>query len=341
MKALFIGGTGTISAEVSALCIKQGWELTLLNRGNRTDLVPEGARVITADISDEAAVKAALGDERFDVVADFIAFTTQQVERDIRLFSERTGQYFFISSASAYQKPPRSLWIDEGTPLCNPYWQYSRDKIACEELLLNTYRASGFPINIIRPSHTYCERSIPLALHGSKGSFSVLERMRTGRKVIIPGDGFTLWTLTHSQDFAVGFCGLMGNIHAIGEIYQITSDDRLTWNQIYQCFADALGVTLNAVHIASETLAALHPDFLGNLIGDKCNNAIFDNSKLKAAVPAFNATTRFDQGAREIVNWLYSHPEGQTPDPAFDAWTDEVIKRYESMRDSLPKFQDQ
>lgn len=339
MKALFIGGTGTISSDISALCVKLGWELTLLNRGNRTGLVPDGARVIAADIRDEAAVKAALGDERFDVVADFIAFTPEQVERDIRLFSGRTGQYFFISSASAYQKPPRSLWIDEGTPLCNPYWQYSRDKIACEETLLATYRDTGFPITIIRPSHTYCQRSIPLAFHGSQGSFSVLERIRTGRKVIIPGDGLTLWTLTHSRDFAVGFCGLMGNAHAIGEIYQITGDDRLTWNQIYQCFADALGVKLNAVHIASETLAALHPDFLGNLIGDKCNNAIFDNRKLKNAVPSFNATTRFDQGVREIVSWVYSHPEAQTPDPAFDAWTDDVIVRYESMRDSLPKFQ--
>lgn len=337
MKALFIGGTGTISADISSLCVRQGWELTLLNRGSHTALAPEGARILTADVRDESAVKAVLKDERFDVVADFIAYTPAQVEQDIRLFGGRTGQYFFISSASAYQKPPQSMWITEGTPLCNPFWQYSRDKIACEELLMRARRESGFPVTIIRPSHTYCERSIPLALHGKNGSFAVLERIRTGRRVIVPGDGLTLWTLTHSRDFAVGFCGLMGNCHAVGETYQITGDERLTWNQIYQCFADALHVTLNPVHIASETLGALCPEFMGNLIGDKSNNAIFDNRKLKQAVPEFNACVRFDQGAREIVEYVYSHP--QKADPEFDAWCDEVIARYETMRAGLPHFE--
>lgn len=336
MKALFIGGTGTISAAISERAVALGWELTLLNRGNRPGLAPKGARILSADIGDEAAVRAALGGERFDVAADFIAYTPDAAERDIRLFDGRVMQYFFISSASAYQKPLASPWITESTPLCNPYWQYSRDKIACEDVLMRAYRQSGFPVTIIRPSHTYSPRSFPIGLHGSGGSFAILERIRTGRKIIIPGDGLTLWTLTHCRDFAAAFCGLMGNRHAIGEAYQITGDESLTWNQIHECAAAALGVELNAVHIASETLAALCPEFLGALIGDKSNTVIFDNAKLKRAVPEFCASTRFDQGAREIVSYVYAHPECQRLDPAFDQWCDAVIERYERMVSELP-----
>ena len=339
MKALLIGGTGTISTEISKRLVKLGWELTLLNRGNTGAFVPEGARVLKVDINDETAVNQLLGDEQFDVVADFIIFTPEQAQRDIRLFKGRTAQYIFISSASAYQKPLSSPHITESTPLFNPFWGYSRNKIAIEELLMDAYRNDGFPVTIVRPSHTYCERSMPLGLHGQKGSFSVLERIRTGKKIIVPGDGLSLWTVTHSRDFAVGFCGLMGNIHAIGEAIHITSDERLTWNQIHECVGRALGQAPKMVHIASETLAKLGPDWEGALIGDKSNTVLFDNSKIKRLVPEFCATTRFDQGAREVVEYVYSHPECQTPDPAFDAWCDAVIEQYEQMMDKLPRLE--
>lgn len=338
MKALFIGGTGTISTEISKYCLSKGWELTLLNRGRSAAYVPEGARVLCADIHDESAVKAVLGDEHFDVVADFIAFTEDHVKRDIRLFTGRCSQYIFISSASAYQKPLSSPWITEGTPLANPYWQYSRDKIACENALLQAYREDAFPITIVRPSHTYCERKLPLCLHGANGSFQVLERMRQGKPVIVPGDGTTLWTLTHSRDFAVAFEGLMGNAHALGETYHITGDENLTWNQIYEAAARALGVKARLVHIASETLGLLDSEFVGALIGDKSNTVIFDNTKIKRAVPQFCATTRFDEGARECVAYMYSHPECQVADPVFDQWCDEVIEAYERMAMALPKY---
>ena len=338
MKALFIGGTGTISTEISRLCVKQGWELTLLNRGNASDRVPEGARVICADVRNENAVRSAIGTETFDVVADFIAFTPQDVERDIRLFKGKCAQYFYISSASAYQKPLSSPWITEGTPLHNPYWQYSRDKIACENLLTQAYHDDLFPVTIIRPSHTYCERSIPVALHGGKGGFQVAERIRLGKPVIVPGDGATLWTLTHSRDFAVAFVGLMGNAHALGEVFHITSDESLTWNQIYQCIGNAVGEKVRMVHIASETLGLLNPDSVDNLLGDKSNTVLFDNSKIKRAVPQFCATTRFDQGVREAVAYAYSHPECQHFDPVFDEWCDQVIEAYERMAMALPRF---
>lgn len=337
MKALLIGGTGTISTEISKRLCLEGWEVTLLNRGSAGERVPQGARVITADIHDEAAVRAAIGEARYDVVADFIAFVPAHVERDIRLFAGRCAQYIFISSASAYQKPLASPYITESTPLHNPYWQYSRDKIACEEVLLRAYRETGFPVTIVRPSHTYSERSIPVALHGA-GSFQVIERMRQGKPVIVPGDGTTLWTLTHSRDFAAAFTGLMGNCHAIGEAYQITGDESLTWNQIYGCIAAALGVEAKLVHIASETLALLDPACVGNLIGDKSNTVIFDNTKLRRAVPGFTARTRFDQGAREAVSYIYSHPECQKMDPVFDRWCDEVIEAYTSLCEKLPRY---
>ena len=338
MKALFIGGTGTISTEISKLCVQNGWQLTLMNRGRSGERVPEGARVLVADINDEAAARQALSGERFDVVAQFIAFTPEQIERDIRLFSGKTDQYLFISSASAYHKPLSLAPVTEGTPLHNPYWDYSRNKAACEAVLMRAYREQGFPVTIVRPSHTYCERSVPVALHGAKGSYQVLLRMRQGKKVIVPGDGLTWWTLTHSRDFAVGFEGLMGNPRALGECFHITSDEWLTWNQIYAAIGAALGAEPNLVHIATDALAALCPPYRGMLLGDKSNNAIFDNAKIKRAVPAFRATTRFDRGVREAVAYIDAHPECQQPDEAFDCWCDEVIAAYERMVDGLPRF---
>lgn len=330
MRALFIGGTGTISAAISRQLLEAGWELYLLNRGNRNSILPPGAREIRCDIGDEKAVLDKTGDQTFDVVADFIAFTPDQAERDYRLFKGKTSQYIFISSASAYQKPLASCFITESTPLANPYWEYSRNKIACEEFLMGKYREDGFPITIVRPSHTYDERSVPLGVHGKKGSWQVVKRIIGGKQVIIHGDGTSLWTMTHNSDFARGFIGLMGNIHAIGEAVQITSDETLTWNQIYQAIASALGKPLQAVHIASEFLAKQGPDygFTGALTGDKANSVIFDNTKLKRLVPGFSATVRFDQGVRAVIEYVLAHKECQIEDPDFDAWCDKVIADY-------------
>lgn len=336
MKALFIGGTGTISSAITALAPKHGFELYLLNRGNRSNLVPEGVKIIEADINNEDDVRDKLKDYEFDIVADFIAYDVDDLKRDIRLFKGKTKQYFFISSASAYQKPLSSPFITESTPLSNPYWEYSRDKIAGEDYLMKEYRDNGFPITIVRPSHTYGDFSVPLAVKGRKGSFSVIDRIRKGKKVIVPGDGSSLWTLTHNSDFAKAFVGLMGNVHAIGETFHITSDESLTWNQIYGIIGDALGVKPNLVHIPSETLAKAHPDFVGALLGDKSNTVIFDNSKIKRIVPDFCATVRFDQGVRKTLKDILEHKELQVPDPEFDAWTDKMIEAYEAYELGMP-----
>lgn len=332
MKALLIGGTGTISTAVTRQLAERGDELVLLNRGSRNDGLPDGVRVIQADINDEERVVRLLGDQTFDVVADFIAYRTEHVERDFRLFAGRTKQYMFISSASVYQTPPADYRITEGTPLSNPMWEYSRNKIACEEYLVRQYRENGFPVTIVRPSHTYGERNIPLGVHGKKGTWQVVKRMLEGKPVIIHGDGTSLWTMTHNSDFAKGFIGLMGNKRAIGEAVHITSDETLTWNQIYEIIADALGVKLNAVHIASEFLAAANPpmDLRGPLLGDKAQSVVFDNSKLKRLVPGFTATIRFDQGVRQSVKYILEHPELQVEDPEFDAWCDRVIAAMEA-----------
>lgn len=338
MKALFIGGTGTISSAITRLVAQDPmWELYLLNRGNRNNEVPENVKLITVDVNDEETVEKAVEGMQFDVVCDFIGFVTEQVERDIRLFKGRTKQYMYISSASAYQKPLSSPYITEGTPLSNPHWEYSRNKIACEELLMKEYRQNGFPVTIIRPSHTYCERSIPVAIHGKNGSWQVLKRMLEGKHVIIPGDGTTLWTVTHNTDFAKAFVGLMGNKHAIGEMFHITSDENLTWNQIHEITAEALGVKLKAYHVASDFIAAVgkHYDMEGNLIGDKANTVIFDNQKVKRAVPGFCATTRFDRGARMAVEHILAHPELQVEDPEFDEWCDRIIAAVEAAKASL------
>lgn len=263
---------------------------------------------------------------KFDCVCQFIGFLPEQVERDIRLFQGKTKQYLYISSASAYHKPVMDYRITEGTALSNPYWEYSRNKIACEEVLMKAYREHGFPVTIIRPSHTYDNRSVPLGVHGNGGSFQVIKRMLEGKKVIIHGDGTSLWTMTHNSDFAKGYVGLMGNPHAIGEAFQITNDESLTWNQVYQTIADVLGVELKAVHVSSEFLAATGKyDLLGGLIGDKANSVVFDNSKLKRAVPDFVPTVRFEQGVREAIANILAHPELQKEDPEFDAWCDRVI----------------
>lgn len=331
MKALFIGGTGTISSAITRQLAEQGHELYLLNRGNRVSGLPEGVRSLQADINDEEAVAKLIEDLSFDVVADFIAFVPSHLERDYRLFKDKTKQFIFISSASAYQKPLSDYRITESTPLSNPYWEYSRNKIACEDYLMTQYREQGFPITIVRPSHTYSERSIPLGVHGRQGSWQVAKRMLENKPVIIHGDGTSLWTMTHSEDFAKGFIGLMGNLHAIGEAVGITSDESLTWNQIHECIAASLGVKLNAVHVPSSFLAACSDlDFTGGLIGDKANSVVFDNSKLKRLVPGFVATTRFDQGIKSTIDHILAHPELQREDAEFDDWCDRVVQAMEA-----------
>jgi len=337
MKALFIGGTGTISMAITRqLAQHPDWELYLNNRGCRTQELPEGVKVINGDINNEADIAAKLGDLSFDTVCDFIGFVPAQLERDYRLFRGRTKQFMYISSASAYQKPLGDYRITEGTPLANPYWEYSRNKIACEEYLMKLYREEGFPVTIIRPSHTYDERSIPLGVHGDKGSWQVAKRMLEGKPVIIHGDGTSLWTMTHNSDFAVAFIGLMGNIHAIGESYQITSDESVTWNQIYGAIADALGVELKPYYVPSDFLHDVGSyDFAGSLIGDKANSVVFDNTKLKRAVPHFTAKVRFDQGVRMAVENVLAHPELQTEDKEFDEWCDKVIAALENAKKSI------
>ena len=333
MKVLFIGGTGTISMAISRLLLSQGHTLYLLNRGNRNTGLSGNLIELKADINDEAAVSDLIRDLDFDVVADFIAFVPEQLKRDYRLFGGKTRQFIYISSASAYQKPLSDYRVSEGTPLANPYWEYSRNKIAGEEYLMRLYREEGFPVTIIRPSHTYDERSVPLGVHGKNGSYSVIQRMREGRPVIIHGDGTSLWTLTHNSDFARAFVGLMGNVHAIGEAVQITSDESLTWNQIYGIIADSLGVKLNAVHVSSEFLDACGDyDFAGSLLGDKANTVVFDNGKLKRLVPGFTATVRADQGIRDTIAYVLSHPECQRQDPEFDSWCDRMINALDAAK---------
>ncbi len=335
MKALIIGGTGTISSAVVSLLAQAGWELYILNRGKRACCLPEGAKRIIADINDEQDAARKTGGMQFDVVCEFIGFRIEDVERDFRLFHNRTRQYMFISSASAYHKPAKSCLITEGTSLANPYWQYSRDKIVCEEYLMKMYREHGFPVTIVRPSHTYDEKRIPVGVHGRNGFWQVIKRMRDQKPVIIHGDGSSLWTVTFAADFAAGFVGLMGNPHAVGEAFQITSDESLSWNQIHQTIAEALGTELKPYHVSSDFLAAAGRQYglEGSLIGDKAVSVIFDNSKIKRAVPGFAPAVSFYEGVRRSLDYILSHEEEcQVEDPEFDAWCDQVIAAVEQAK---------
>ena len=340
MKALFIGGTGTISMGiVRRLSEDPLWEVYLLNRGNRNAEVPVNVKQITGDINNEEDIRAKLDGMKFDVVSDFIAFDVKAVERDYRLFNGRTKQYIFISSASAYNKPAAHHVITEGTTLANPYWEYSRNKIACEEYLLGKYREEGFPVTIVRPSHTYDERNIPLGVHGNKGFYQVIRRMQQGKPVIIQGDGSSLWALTFNRDFAVGFTGLMGNRHAIGEAFQITGDEILSWDQIYRTIADALGVELKPYHVSSDFLSEVGVkygyDFRGSLLGDKSVSVVFDNSKLKRLVPQMTTTIPFHKGVRIALEHVLTHPEKYEEDPEFDAFCDKVIEALEAAKKGI------
>ena len=337
MKALFIGGTGTISKAVVERLLGTGiWEVWLLNRGNRRMADSGSIHQIIADINDEEDVIRKLDGMTFDCVCEFIGFKQEDVKRDYRLFKDKTKQYIYISSASAYNKPSADYRITEGTTLANPYWQYSRDKIACEEYLMKMYREEGFPVTIVRPSHTYDERSIPLGVHGKNGSWQVIRRMQEGKPVIIQGDGTSLWHLTFNEDFAVGYTALMGNRRAIGEAFQITGDETLSWNQIYATIADALGVELHPYHVASDFLAAAGDkygyDYTGSLTGDKAVSVVFDNSKLKRLAPGMKTNVPFHIGVRIALEYILAHPECQKEDIEFDEWCDRVIEAQEAAK---------
>jgi nucleoside-diphosphate-sugar epimerase len=321
-RILFLGGNGTISASVSHQVLARGDELTHLTRGIGSTRPPiDGVRSLTGDASDPASIRAAIGNEQFDVVVNFRAFLPKQVAADIETFAGRCGQYVFISSASAYQKPVAALPIVESTPLRNPFWTYSRNKIAGEDLLVAAYRESGFPMTIVRPSHTYDGGSIPL-----EGGWTALDRMRRGAPVVIHGDGTSLWTLTHSRDFAGAFVGLLGNPHALGSALHITGDEVLTWDAIANLLGAALGVEPQLVHVASETIARVMPDAGPGLLGDKAHSVVFDNTRVKALVPGWTAAIPFADGAREIVEWHLADPRRQMVRPELNEGFDRLVQ---------------
>jgi nucleoside-diphosphate-sugar epimerase len=326
MKVLFVGGTGTISTACTALAAARGIDLYLLNRGQRQVEVPAGVKVLTGDINDRTAVQVLLKEHTFDAVVNWIVFTQEQLERDIELFSGKTGQYIFISSASAYQKPIAHHRITEATPLANPFWQYSRNKIACEERLMLEYRERGFPMTIVRPSHTYGPASLPTAVGGGA---TVVSRMRAGKKVIVHGDGESLWVMTHNTDFAKAFVGLLAHPKSIGHAFQITSDEVVTWNQIYQMVGRACGAEPQMVHIPSDLINHFDPQTGAGLLGDKACSVVFDNSKVKELVPDYVATMPFARGVEECIAWLDAEPGRLVVDAEKDAMMDTIIAAYE------------
>ena len=339
MRALFIGGTGIISTACTQLAAARGIELTLLTRGHQTPQLPAGVRTLTCDINDPAAALAALQNESFDVVVNWIAFTPDHIERDIQLFAGKTRQYIFISSASAYQKPAAHYLITESTPLANPFWDYARNKIACEDLLLRAYRETCFPATIVRPSLTYGDTQIALVMNSWTRSYTAVARMRQGRKLVVPGDGTSLWTITHNTDFAKGLVGLMGHVQALGHAFHITTDEVLTWNQIFRITAEAAGVEPHLVHIPSDFIGAALPDRLGGLLGDKAVSAVFDNTKIKRFVPDFRATTPYAKGIRRTLAWCDADPARRQIDAEADAVLDRLIDAYESgTSDALRRF---
>ncbi|WP_432547230.1 SDR family oxidoreductase [Kineococcus sp. SYSU DK004] len=323
LRTLFIGGSGIISSACVAEAVQRGHEVTVLNRGSGRRDLPEGVERVVADVRDPASVREALGDREFDAVADFVAFTPEHVRTDLELFEGRTGQYVFISSASAYQTPPARLPITESTPLRNPFWQYSRDKAACEDVLVEAYRDRGFPATVVRPSHTYDRTLVPL-----DGGWSAVERMRRGQEVVVHGDGSSLWTLTHHTDFARAFVPLLGHPRTLGEAFHITSDDVLTWDQIAHALAAAAGVEARIVHVPSEQIAAADPERGASLLGDKTHSAVFDNSKVRSVVPGWTATVPFERGAREIVDWYDADPSRRVVDEDWNALVDDLVARF-------------
>lgn len=315
MKILFIGGTGNISTSVSRLCVEKGWDLWLLNRSGTQSIA--GAKSLLADINSPAAA-AQLAKHEWDVVVNWIAFTTADIERDINLFKGRTAQYIFISSASAYKKPGPTPFITERTPLENPFWEYSRNKIAAEQRL---QREPDFPYTIMRPSHTY-RNTIPIAM-GGWTEYTTVDRIKKGLPIVVHGDGTSLWTLTHADDFAKGFVGLFGNSKALRDDFHLTSDEFLSWNEIYQLLASAVGKRADIVHVTSDYICKQDSRYIGELHGDKSESTLFDNSKIKSLVPDFKATIPFAEGIKRVVAEFEENPSRQI----ISAETNHLIER--------------
>lgn len=326
MKVLFIGGTGLISTASTRLAIERGIDLYLLNRGQRQPNIPAGATIINGDIRQEEQVASTLRGKTFDAVVDWIAFTPEHIETDLRLFAGKTGQYVFISSASAYQKPVTRYLITESTPLANPWWEYSRQKIACEERLLRAYRESRFPIAIVRPSHTYGPEKPPQAMGSSSHPWTLVDRMRRGKPILVHGDGTSLWVVTHNVDFAKGLVGLLGNPQTIGHAFHITTDEVATWDQIYQAVGRAAGIEPRLVHVTSESIVRVDPAQEGTLLGDKSWSVVFDNTKIKQFVSGFVATTTLAEGMRDSIAWFLADPARQSVDERHNQWVDRMIE---------------
>lgn len=340
MKALFIGGTGIISTACTRLAVERGIEVTLLTRGQHKAELPPGVKTVSADVHDTPAASRALAGAMFDVVVDWVAFTVADIERDLQLFSGCTRQFVFISSASAYQKPGTHYLITESTPLANPFWEYSRNKIACEERLMKAYRETGFPVTIVRPSLTYGDTKIPLVLNSWEKAYTGIDRMLRGKKVVVPGDGSSLWVITHNSDFAKGLVGLLGNTQAIGHAFHITSEEAQTWDQYYRIVGAAIGVEPQIVHIPSDFVIACLPEQQGTLIGDKAVSVVFDNSKIRGFVPGYCATTSFAQGIRQTLAWFSADQSRQVVDDAWNATLDKLIEAYEKgLREAVASFQ--
>jgi len=329
MRILFIGGTGIISTASTALAAERGMDVTLLTRGQHAAQLPPGVKTLVADINDPSLVQK-LEHEPFDSIVDWVAFTPADIERDIALFRGRTRQFIFISSTSAYQKPQTHYLMTESTPLANPHWDYSRNKIACEERLMQAYRDEGFPVTIVRPSLTYSETLIPLVLNSWQQSYTAVDRMIRGQKLIVPGDGSSLWVITHNTDFAKGLVGLLGHQQAIGHAFHITSDEVLTWDQLFRIVGDAVGVEPKLVHVPSDFITACIPEKLGTLTGDKSVSVVFDNSKIKRFVPGYCATTSFAEGIRQSLAWFDTDPARKQIDSEVNAMQDKLIAAYEN-----------
>lgn len=330
MKALFIGGTGNISSQVSELAIKNGVDLYLFNRNKQIEFIPEGAKIIQGDIRNEEEAAEKLKNHSFDVVVDWIAFNTEHVKTDLRLFKGKTKQYIFISTASAYQRPVENFIVTEETPLDNPYWDYSQNKIACERLLLEEYKNNGFPVTIVRPSHTYGDTFIPCIFNSKKSRWSVIERMKRGKPIIVPGDGTSLWVLTHNTDFAKAFVGLLGQEKAIGQAYHITSQDALTWDKIINILGETVGIKPKIIHISTDFITSCLPEWKGELYGDKINSVYFDNSKIKELVPEFKAEKPIKEGLKSTIEWYLNHPEHLWIDEEWDQTCDRLIAAHQA-----------
>jgi nucleoside-diphosphate-sugar epimerase len=334
MRVLFIGGTGNISTACTRRALEHGLEVFHLNRGSRPEKVPPGVVTLRADIRDREGAGRVLAGLTFDVVVNWLGFTPDQVEADLALFRERTAQYVFISSASAYRKPLPHPVITESTPVGNPYWEYARNKIACERVLERAWEAEGFPFTVVRPSHTYDDGWIPTCF-GSR-DYTVARRMLDGKAIVVHGDGQSLWTLTHASDFACGFVGLLGNPAALGQVFHITSDESLTWDAIHAAIGRALGIRPSIVHVPSEFIAAVCPERGAALLGDKTHTVIFDNAKIKRYVPGFRTEVSFVEGIRRSIAWFDGHPGAKTVDPKIDAEYEAVLAAWNgAMRSTL------